>query len=389
MKTAPIKAIPYHVMWTHADKGRIREDLAIIADRGLTHIVLSPAWFRLQPRPYQIDRVVMATLEACYDAAAHVGLQSITSILTAGYAGVRELPDWHHSADVVGWLQGRTTAPLYGSGGTIRINGVSRRMQFAHPYTTDTYRAGQRELVRVVMGYFAGHSAAQHWLLAPGWGYLADVQPTVATSWWQALTSLARRVNPQAVLMAQIDGPQMVGHGLDVGMVAREVDVVVVDTAMPVLAQRQMRPVFAPMQFLHAVVAGLAQRPTVIGMYPIGVNDTSTWHTVRWYDRPVAVPVCAHGQIATIWHDFVTYMQRMQVAGVVYPVGWHAGHDDDRHDQIAQRFRVTTAIHADCELALRDWRVVGANHDDIDSERYRYRPRQELARLWRAFATDS
>lgn len=388
MSTTPIKAIPYHVMWDAADIGRIREEFAHIADRGMTHVVLSPTWFRLQPRPHQVSRDVMQTLEACYDAAARVRLQAITAVLTTGYAGVRELPDWHHTPDVMGWLQGRTNAPLYQRGGTVMVNGVMRRLQLAHPYTTETYRTGQRELIRVVMGYFAGHPAARHWLLAPGWSYLADVPSSVATAWWHDITSMARRVHDGAVLMAQIDAPQLLGHALDVATIGCEVDMVVVDTAMPVLARRQHRPLLAPMQFLYGVVAGLAQRPTIIGMHPFGEAPQATWVKWRWYDHTLAIPVMPGIQLTSIWEAWVRYLQQTNVAGAMYPAGWHIGRDIDREARVQGLPGVSSAVRAECERMLRGWQQTGAGQMDIDGERYHYQPRQEMQRLWRAFAME-
>jgi hypothetical protein len=386
MTHEPIKAMPYHVNWLAADKGRIREELAQLADRGLTHVVLSPAWFRLQPRPQQIDRVVMATLEACYDAAQQAGLAAITTLLTAGYAGYRELPDWHHAADVVGWLQGRTTAPLYRRGGTVRINGVPQRLQMANPYSMDTYRAGQRELIRVVMGYFAGHPAARHWLLAPGWSYLANTPAHIAQAWWQELTSMARRMHAGAILMAQIDGPQLLGHGFDAVMASREVDVVCVDTAMPIMPQRQRRLPLLPMQFLAYVVAGLTQRPTVIGMHPIEIGRVAGWHAQVWYDRTLAVPVLPVGQLIDLWPLQVDFMQRTAVAGVMYPYGWHAGFDRDRDEIETQVSEAAFSVYRALDVALRGWQQICSQHDAFDQERYHYQPRQELLRLWRDFS---
>ncbi|MFN5058387.1 MAG: hypothetical protein ACK5GU_00535 [Chloroflexota bacterium] len=383
MTDRPIKAIPYHMNWLSADKGRLREDIAQLAERGLTHVVLSPAWFRLQPRPMQIDRVVMETLETCYDAAHRVGLGAVTMLLTAGYMGQLELPDWHNTADVVGWLQGRTTAPIYRRGGSVRINGALRRLQLANPYRTDTYRDGQRELIRVVMGYFAGHPAARHWLLAPGWSYLADIAPAVAQVWWQELIALARKVHAGAVVMTQIDAPQLLGHGLDATIAGREVDIVCVDTAMPILPYRQRRLPILPMQFLAYVVAGITQRPTVIGMHPLMCGSVSGWQSVRWYDRPLAVPVLTEAQLIDAWHMHVEVMHRRGVAGIVYPHGWHVGVDGDRDARAAE---VSDSVMGHIDVLMRDWQTVGTAHDAFDSERYAYQPQKELVRLWREFS---
>lgn len=387
MTDGPIKAIPYHVNWLTADKGRIREEVAHLADRGLTHMVLSPAWFRLQPRPQQVDRVVMATLEACYDAANRAGMACITTLLTTGYMGHTELPDWHHTVDVVGWLQGRTTTPIYRRGGSVRVNGVSRRLQLANPYRTDTFRDGQRELIRVVMGYFAGHPAARHWGLAPGWSYLADVAPAIAQAWWQELTSLARRVHAGAVLMTQIDGPQLLGHGFDAVMASREVDMVWVDTAMPILPHRQRRAPLLPMRFLHYLVAGLTQRPTIIGMHPLMRGSVAGWHALTWYDRALAVPVMTDTQLIDDWHAHMAVVQQYAVAGVTYPRGWHAGFDSDRDavgDALAQM--AADSVYRQIDVMLREWQHIGVTQDSFDYERYRYQPQKELLRVWREYS---
>ncbi|MEY3989973.1 MAG: hypothetical protein RI985_1054 [Chloroflexota bacterium] len=387
MTDGPIKSIPYHVNWLAADKGRIREEIAYLADRGFTHVKVSPAWFRLQPRPLQVDRVVMATLEACYDAMHRAGIASITTLLTAGYMGHLELPDWHHAADVVGWLQGRTSTPIYRRGGSIRVNGVMRRLQLANPYRTDTFRDGQRELIRVVMGYFAGHPAARHWLLAPGWSYLADVAPAVAQAWWQELTGLARRVHAGAVLLTQIDGPQLIGHGFDAGMAGREVDMVCVDTAMPLLPHRRRRLPFLPMRFLRYVVAGLTKRPTLIGMHPIVRGSTSGWESMMWYDRRVAVPVVTDAQLVDLWHAHMAVLQHHAVAGVVYPRGWQVGFDGDR-DVIGDKLADITgdSVYRQLDAMMREWQHIGVIHDSFDDERYRYQPQKELWRLWHEFS---
>lgn len=385
MTKVPIKAIPYHVNWMAADYGRMREELAQLADRGVNYVLLSPPWFRIQPRPQQIDRVVMATLEVCYDAALQARIGAVTTMLTAAYAGSLELPDWHHEADVVGWLQGRTTTPIYRRGGRVRINGVVRPLQLADPYRTDTYGVGQRELIRVVMGYFAGHHAARHWLFAPGWSYLADTPTQVAAAWWQELVGLARRVHAGAVIMAHVDAPQLLGHGFDVVTMSRDVDVVCVDTAMPILPQRHQRAPWVPMQFLQHLVAGLTQRPTVVGMHPLGSDHQTGWRTVSWYDRRVLVPVMTPIQLVDQWQVYVAWLQKYAVAGVMYPIGWHGGYDNDRDDGHAVWPRVSVSVQGEIDVCMRQWQQCGEYTDDFDRERYLYHPQRELLRLWRAY----
>lgn len=380
----PLKAIFYHLNWANPDKGRMREELAQIAERGLTHVYLSPPWFRLQPRPHRVDRMVMATLEACYDAAEWAGMAAVTSVLTAGYAGMRELPDWHTSDDVMELLQGRTQAPVFRRDTQVYINGVRRGVVLANPYIPDTFRYGQHELIRAVMGYFDGHPAARHWLLAPGWSYLGRTDRKVAYAWWQEITSIARRVHTGAVLMAQVDKPQLLGHSFDLEMMSREVDMIVVDTAMTIVSHRHTHAPMVPMQFLAYVVAGLTQCPTVIGMHPIERGTGVAWQSKTWYEGSLMVPELADEQLVDAWMQLLDGWKRTNIAGVVYPIGWHWGADDDRRIAAPDYHRLAPLM-TQLDAGLRQWQQVGTQREQLDAERYWYEPFYEIIRLWNEF----
>jgi hypothetical protein len=208
----------------------------------------------------------------------------------------------------------------------------------------------------------------------------------VAQTWWQELTSLARRVHAGAVLLTQIDAPQLLGHGFDAARAGREVDVVCVDTAMPILPYRQRRSPLLPMQFLAYVVAGITQRPTVVGMHPLLRGSVSGWQSVRWYDRPLSVPVLTDAQLIAAWHTQVQSMRRSAVAGIVYPRGWHVGGDSDRDVIDGGVAGMPESLMYQIDAMLHDWQLVGAAHDAFDSERYQYQPHKELMRLWREFS---
>ena len=120
--TTPLHIGATDLAWHHLDVGRVREAFAQDAERGISHLLLTPPWHLLQPSARHIDRVLMGQLEQLFDAAQAVGLYVIPALLAVRRNGVLTLPDWHNGPDAIGWLTGRTRQPVRTTGTPALIN---------------------------------------------------------------------------------------------------------------------------------------------------------------------------------------------------------------------------------------------------------------------------
>jgi endo-1,4-beta-mannosidase len=81
-------------MWRRFDAGEIREDFARIAALGLDAVRFFLRWDDFQPRADEIDRGMLARLEAVADIAAETGLRTMPTLFTGHMSGVNWLPAW-------------------------------------------------------------------------------------------------------------------------------------------------------------------------------------------------------------------------------------------------------------------------------------------------------
>ena len=81
-------------MWKRFDLGEVRDDLARIAELGLHAVRFFLMWDDFQPRPGEMDPVVLERFEAFIDAVADARLRAIPTLFTGHMSGVNWLPQW-------------------------------------------------------------------------------------------------------------------------------------------------------------------------------------------------------------------------------------------------------------------------------------------------------
>lgn len=382
--------------WQVIDWAVVGEQLGQLAELGVRQVVLRPPWGQLQPRPKRIDRVSMANLERCLDLVQAAKLQAMVSLLGVAAWGALTLPEWHNSPDVVGWLQGRTTQPIVSQGADVIIDGRWQRVHIANPFTTEAWQQAHQLLIQTAMGYFAGHGAISHWLIAEGWSQLAPTTPASARAWLHKLINHARAVAPRAMLAGMVDGAILLGqHGISVALLAEYFDVLLVDGGMPALGQRNTRRLSAPMVFLYTLVAGMTQRPVWPWLAPTLISDTaSTWQQIAWQQQRIDIPALSDNDNARYHETTLAHLHQAGAPRVILPVPFAMPYGDN-DNPLAWLQRAQPLINARGHLTgggtatqqlLQAHPLCAQRTYAIDNERYNRHPVLELQRLWREFA---
>lgn len=385
-----------HTGWAQADIGLMREQFNQLAELGISHVVLQPSWFRLQPHATRIAAPTMRLLEQCLDLAHAHKLTAIVSLLAIDVGGALALPEWHNHADVVGWLQGRTTRPISTSGTAAIIDGRWHTLRAADLFRTPDWVNAQQLLVQTVMGYFASHPAATDWILGAGWSRVPGTTTRVdAHHWWRQLCETARDVAPRARLMSVIDAPALTAqHALGIDTLTTQCDTLIVTAAMPELTMRQQRRLSTPAAFSHELVHALSHKPVIVALSPVLASTTqSQWRTVPWHQQSLDVP-CVAGDDAGLYVEHI--LTRLHTAGAhgilfphVLPQSQH--HDDTPISWLSQQLSFVDAHGqlSSAGIACRHWHqpahLVHTATSSIDPERYWYRPVHEFRRLWHEY----
>ena len=381
--------------WQEIDWAVVRDQFSQLAELGVRQVVLRPPWGQLQPRPQRIDRISMANLERCLDAAQAAKLNAMVALLGVTAGGALSLPEWHNSPDVVGWLQGRTTQPIATQGAPVLIDGRWQRLHMANPFTTEAWQQANHLLIQTVMGYFGSHNAISHWLLADGWSQLAPTNPAIARTWLHKLTTHARAVAPRATLVGMVDGPVLLGqHGIALALLAEYFDVLLVDGATPVLGQRTTRRLSAPALFLHDVVAGLTQRPVLPWLAPTLMSDAaSSWQQIAWQQQIIDIPALSDDDDGRYHETLLAQLHQVGAPGVVLPMPFVMPQGDSdmplawlrRAQGLSDARGNLTSGGKAVQRMLQAAPQVVQRTVAIDRERYEHNSVQELHRLWHEF----
>lgn len=390
-------ATPIQTPWQVGDMGLMREHFNQLAELGVSHLLITPSWAHLQPQANRIASRPMRFIEHCLDLAHQAHLSVIVSLLAIEHEGALTLPAWHNHADVVGWLQGRTTQPIHVVGAPALIDGHWRSLQMANPFTTAALVDAQHLLIRTVMGYFASHPACSWWLLAAGWSRLPGTTlPAHAAHWWQQLRETALLAAPQAPVMSLIDGPTLTRqHALDMAVLATHSDMLVVNAAMPELTTRAQRRLSAPALFSHELVHALSNKPVMVALPPLLMAPAqASWQRVAWHQQALDVP-CVPGEDAGLYLEhLLQQLHASGCAGVMWPAAFPAPayHHPPTATWAAPQWPLARhpGLLTPVGTAWAHWfgqmRRVTTHTASIDSERYWHRPHAEFLRLWHAYA---
>lgn len=387
---------PTQAGWEYYDAHCVAEHLHALRDSGFTHICLRPPWHWLQPRPGHMQRQSIDRLEQLLDAIAAQRMGAFISLLDVEHEGRLALPDWHNAPDVIGWMQGQTTRPFLRRGTPVLINGQLRTLNMANPFTTDALTNAHQLLVRSVLGYFAGHPAANDWLLGNGWGRLATATAPHMHTWWQTLIAQARQAHPQARLWASIDEAHLTTSPLNVASIAPSVDGLVAMTPQPGLPAQTGRRLSDPALFMHTLVAGLTDKPVVSWLSPLAHQPSGQARMlpITWHQQPWGLPSLTPADQANYYATLLTRLHTAGSHGSVHthvlgaqpqhdyaPPSWH----DLRVALIDARGERSMAGDAVAD-GMRQWTTVAAGPAHLDAERYWYNPQREWLRLWHEFA---
>ncbi|HMP39989.1 MAG TPA: hypothetical protein PKA05_06375 [Roseiflexaceae bacterium] len=395
----------YH-MWQHYDRGAVREELAQIATFGCTLVRFCLTWEVFQPGAERLDTEAMRQLEHALDTAHETGLRTVVCLFPVAGGGALALPAWANGPDILGQL--RSSGPR-GHTLLVRPPGITPVVSGGayRPFQADDLYSGalleaQRYLVREAIGYFGRHPALDGRQLGEGFEHLQQPESAAAAdAWLRTLAAEARRAYPHARLIGMASQANL----MHATALRPEQLTIVYDTAAITVDPAELAPgqrhSDAPV-FLHALMAGLTQRPTIVaglGM-PTAPREQSGWMTDQAYGRSIRRFMADEEGQAQYLATTLDRLWRAGAAGI-----WLAAYADhppelwrrapldrsvgyrsmgvvDRHGRekpaaaLLRRFAGEVAAH-DTERPLPA---------AIDAEHYWREPARRLAELWREFA---
>jgi hypothetical protein len=397
-----------YAMWRRYDRGAAREELQQIASFGCDGVRLSLTWEEFQPGAERIGGAAMAALEHLLDTAHSAGLRVVATLFPVAQGGALMIPAWANGPDVTGALRRSgprgTLVVARPPGATpVLYEGGYRPLQIGDPFDDLSLIEAQRYLVREVIGYFGDHPAIWGWQAGEGVERLRQPEfDRAARAWLTALAEEARRAHPLARLIG-IASHRGLAHpaGPRPETLADVCDVLGVSVDPPELPLGR-RHSDEP-AFLHAIVAGLAQRPAIVaglGMPTAPPQSGPGWIDDSIFGRRVQSYLATTDEQAIFLETALSRLWRAGAAGV-----WLAAYADHPEEEWraapldrALRYRTLGIVDASgrekpAAAAVRafaaELRTAAAQERPIpaaiDAERYWRQPAQRLDELWREF----
>jgi hypothetical protein len=399
-------------MWQAYDRGAAREELAHIAALGCDTVRLCLLWEAFQPGPERVDAQAMRYLEHALDSAHAAGLRVALALFPVAFGGALHVPYWANGPDVTAALRraGRERALV-----VVRTPGLVpvltqagyRPAQTGDLFSEASMLEAQRYLIRETVGYFGAHPAAWAWQIGEGFERVhLPASRDAVHAWLAAMADEVRRQRPNARVLGvtsvrgleRVPGP----HPEDL---AETCDLVGVAADPQELAGEGQRRHTSYAAFLHALVAGLAARRTIVtslGM-PGGLPGVAGWTEDQSYGRSLRAFFGSPSEQASFVDAALDRLYRAGAAGV-----WLASYADAPEEtwrtpplDRSLRHRALGLVDASgrekpAAEALRSFAAsLPADRaqphpipSTLDPERYWHAPRHELHALWREFNTD-
>ena len=262
--------------WSDFDEGEVREEFALIADIGLTHVRVFLLWESFQPAAGTVSAEALRDLRSVCDAAADARVRLQVTFFTGHMSGPNWAPDWMID-------RSRAARP-----GDRQLVSLGRPDDAGHPihdaYETPFVVAAEDLLMRSVVTALADHPAVWGWSLGNEpdlFGRPADA-PT-GRRWVRDRTATIKSIDPvRPVLVGLHTASLFEDVGFRVDDVAAETDVSVMHgySVYSPLARAPLDPDYVP--FTGALAAALAGRPVLYEEF--GVNTGSPDGPSRWED---------------------------------------------------------------------------------------------------------
>ena len=131
--------------WADFDAGEVREEFAMIAELGLTHVRFFLLWESFQPTPTMVSSKALADLRTVCDIAAELGLKLQPTFFTGHMSG----PNWKLEDDRKSVTLSLPTEPpasiqLDAAGVEDALNKLGEFRAAMSPVIPVTYEMGQK-----------------------------------------------------------------------------------------------------------------------------------------------------------------------------------------------------------------------------------------------------
>ncbi len=400
--------------WREYDRGAVREELMHVAALGCDTVRFCLTWEDFQPGAQRINSGALNALEHALDAAQAAGLRVVPMLFPVAIGGALWLPAWANGAIAIEQLAGARQLVVRTAGGPpLLADGRYQRNQAHSLFSDPQVLAGQRYLIREVVGYFGAHTALEAWQLGEGLERVRRPDTGAAVrDWFGVMADAIRERRAKARVLGVVSAYSL---GLTAGprpdQILDRCDLlgVVADPPQPPAGARANHSSFVA--FLHALAAALAGRAPLVASMGLpttptaapgaGPNDQPGWVADSAFGRPLRAYIGDQEQQAIFAETTLDRLQRDGAAGAWlaayadYPVPlWHTPPLDR-----AIRERTLGLVDAEGREKLAaaavqrfaaERRPVGplAPPIEVDPERYWREPQRELARLWREFTSD-
>ena len=264
--------------WSDFDVDEVREEFAMIADLGLTHVRFFLLWESFQPSPDQVSSRALADLRTVCDIAGELGLKLQPTFFTGHMSGPNWAPDWLLSKNPI-------------KPGERQVVGLTRRTgsptQIYNVFTEPFVIAAEDLQLRTVCGELKDHPAIWAWSL----GNEPDLfcQPPDArtgTKWVADRIATIKSADPNHPALIGLHSASLDGDvGLRVDDIAQVTDISVMHgySIYHPLARKPLDPDYVP--FTCGVTAALAGRPVLYEEF--GVNTQWPDGPSMWTDLPM------------------------------------------------------------------------------------------------------
>lgn len=401
------RRVGYHV-WQNLDRSEVQEELTHIAALGCNTVRVCLTWEEFQPSANRVGTPAMRALEQILDAAQAAQLQVVALLFPVALGGVLHLPAWANGTNLIEELAGsgtvdQATVVRPPGGAPVFYDGSYHGNQARDLFSYGPVLNAQRHLAREVAGYFGAHPALWAWQLGEGLERIHRPSSADAVRKW--LGTLAGAIHERHT------GAQILGVTSAQGLTQRngprpehlaEACTFVGVTAEPPEPPGEQRRHTSYAAFLHALTAGLAERPVIVTSFgmPGTADGASGFTSMPVYGRPQPSFIGDPEQQASFVEVALDRLRRAGAAGA-----WLASYADylpglwrlpplDR----AARERITglvdpsgrekpaaEAVRRFAQTLQAAGGVASAPHYPVDPERYWRDPATAFAELWHEF----
>ena len=220
----PVRKAMY--FWRQFDPGEIRDDMALMADTGLSPVRIFLLWEDFQPQAERMNMTALNRLAETARIADDHKIKLWVTLFTGHMSGFNWLPEWMIDPQRAGDVE----FPV--------INGFTAYpFSLKNPYSNPVLQAAQKYHVREVTAVLRGHPALWGWDLgnAPSNCYRSEDQEQ-GRAWLQEMVAEIRRADNRPVTLGLQQADLEEQRGMGPADVAECCDLITM----------QVYPVYAP-----------------------------------------------------------------------------------------------------------------------------------------------